>query len=109
MLRNLIPASHPRARGYGVGPVLVRCRPDVDTVLINRTGPQVSFLTTPCRKGATKRSSQCKTVPIPIVTGFVLPLSCRLPTEDCPGYSRAGERGQEVFLTHSLPDAAQVC
>src|ERR1039458_2839371 len=54
MLRNLVAASHPRAWGYGVGPVLVRCRPDVDTVLINRTGPQVSFLTTPCRKGATK-------------------------------------------------------
>ena len=32
----------------GIGPVLVWCRPDVDTVLINRTGPQVSFLTTPC-------------------------------------------------------------
>src|ERR1035441_2263750 len=32
---------------YGIGPVLVRCRPDVDTVLINRTGPQMPFLT-PC-------------------------------------------------------------
>src|ERR1039458_1477927 len=31
----------------GIGPVLVRCRPDVDTVLINRTGPQMHFLT-PC-------------------------------------------------------------
>jgi hypothetical protein len=28
---------------------------------------------------------------------FVLPLSCRLRTGDCPVYSRAGERGQEVF------------
>ena len=43
--RDFVPASHTWAWGYGIAPVLVRCSPEVDTVLANRHRPEVSFLT----------------------------------------------------------------